>query len=190
MRREGRRTRQYIRIVVAGLRVPDPKRQADIRRRLVFDTGIAAETGRLAGIGIEGGKRASGATRAGIIFQRIETPEDPERRVLEVVTELHALGGEVAERSTLADAAQAVSRAAAAVDKKAVRKLVVEAAVPIASVKTRKVAVGVRNLAAAKAGAESDGQTRRPEAQRRGLGVGRPPSQTKHRQSQCETESA
>src|SRR6476620_11828093 len=103
-----------------------------------------------AGHAVEGGK---GATVAGRIFHCVETGIDRERRVLEVVAELHALvieRSEIAERSDLVEAVQ-TDAAAFGSDKPAVRKIVAHmgsAAGPgVTAVKARKVAVSVRALA-------------------------------------------
>src|SRR5262249_7254485 len=148
---------------------------------------IAAETGGLTGVGVEGSERAARA-EAGIIFQRVEAAEHLERRVLEVVAELHTVGGEVAERAGSSEAGCAEGLAAPAVDEKAVRELVMKAAVAIPSVKAWKIAVGV-GLRVGQTSAKSDRQTGSPIAERAGLGVGHLRAQT-YGQSQSETETA
>src|SRR5216684_9072003 len=57
------------------LGVAEPERQADIRRRLVFDARMRAIAWQCAGRSVKGGKRAPDA---GIIFQGVETGIDRE----------------------------------------------------------------------------------------------------------------
>ena len=51
------------------MRVADPERQAEIRRRLEFDAGMGAISGQGAGAGVERRERAADA---GVVFQRVE----------------------------------------------------------------------------------------------------------------------
>src|SRR5207253_9576763 len=78
------------------LDVADPKRQAEVRRRLEFDAGIHAGDRQRAGFGVE---RRERATDAGIVFQRVETgiEGDGQAAVLEAVPELSAFAIERAE---------------------------------------------------------------------------------------------
>src|SRR4051794_38306852 len=107
------------------LRVADPERQAEIRRRLKFDAGMRAISAQRAGGGVEGRKRAADA---GVVFQRVETGIDRERQpaqALKIVAGLHAfIMKRGAERARLVDATEAETRAAgSAADEPAVRKI-------------------------------------------------------------------
>src|SRR5437763_369942 len=110
---ERRRAGQDLRIEVAvearrRLRVADPERQAEIRRRLKFDAYIRAISGQRAGRGVEGRKRAADA---GVVFQRVETGIERDgqpAQALKIVAGLHAfIMKRVAERARLVDATEA-----------------------------------------------------------------------------------
>src|SRR5262245_54316177 len=76
----------------AKLRHADAERQAEIRTRPVLDPSVGAEgAGRCGRLGIEGGEGAmrGGAGRC-VVFQRVETGIDRQRRVLQRIAELHA----------------------------------------------------------------------------------------------------
>jgi hypothetical protein len=174
----------------------DPDRQAEIRRRPEFDTGMRAIACQCAGGRVvEGSKRA---TIADIIFQGVETGIERDgqaatARTLKVVAELHALvtkRADIAEPVGLADAGHAQTQAAAfAADKPAVREIVARAAASgVTAAKARKVAVAVPAQAEAWIATEADGPAWDPIGHGSGLGMGRSPAQTERRQHQCESQ--
>src|SRR5215475_7771230 len=94
------------------LRHADAERQAEIVGRPVLDTRIGRKGAGRRSRSVECRKRATAAgARTGIVFQRVEAGIDRERRVLQGVAELHAVGGygaEIAERPGAVESAQGI----------------------------------------------------------------------------------